>query len=154
MGRMYSVEFAAVAVTAAQDLFSILPAANKPCLIHGLFLSQSSDVADAAEEIVEIKLVIGNTTVGSGGSAPTPRPLDKNDAAAGFTARANDTTEVSAGTAIDHWSHAWNIRVPLEYWWTPECRSRVQNADFAAVQLISVPADSLTVSGTLYVEEL
>jgi hypothetical protein len=41
-------------------------------------------------------------TAGTGGSAPTPRPLDPGDAAASFTARANDTAQgTTSGAFVD-----------------------------------------------------
>jgi len=52
MGRMYAVTFEAVAVTAAQDFFELTPADDKPLLIHGIYLAQSSDVGDANDELL------------------------------------------------------------------------------------------------------
>lgn len=153
MGRMYTVSFAGVAVTAAVDLFEILPAANKPCYVHGLFLGQTSDVGDAAEEILRFSIVRGNTTSGSGGAAATPRPMDSNSVAAGFTAETNNTTAASAGTAVTLHSDTFNVRSGYGIWWTPEARPRVNNANLLVVRLGAAPADSLTMSGTLYVEE-
>ncbi|KKL84049.1 hypothetical protein LCGC14_1968710, partial [marine sediment metagenome] len=43
MGRMFSVSFTDVAVTAQQDLFQI-EANTVPVIIHAIFLSQTSDV--------------------------------------------------------------------------------------------------------------
>ena len=157
MSRMYSIEFADVAVTAAQDLFSFKPLDDRPVIIHAIFFSQTDDVGDAAEEMLLIKIVRGNTTIGSGGSNPTARPLDTTDAAFGPTTnvRANDTTEVSGGTGLDIHSEAFNIRTGWAYIPTPEMRIRVDEGDgFCAIQLIDVPTDSLTMSGTMYVEEL
>ena len=154
MGRMYTVEFENVAVTAAQDFFEILPAANKPCVIHALYLSQYSDVKDAEEEILRVRIIRGHTTSGSGGAAPTPRPADSNSTAAGFTAETNNTTIASAGTPVNLHSDYFNIRVGMQLIFTPEMRPRVQNANLLVVRLLAAPADSLSMSGTLYVEEL
>jgi len=157
MGRMYSIEFADVAVTAAQDLFSFKPLDDRPVILHAVFITQNSDVADAAEEMLTVKIIRGAATVGSGGSNPTARPLDSTDAAFGPTTnvRANDTTETSGGTPLDMHSEAFNIRTGWAYIPTPEMRIRTDEGDgFLAVALITVPADSLTMSGTMYVEEL
>ncbi len=67
MGRVYSVNFENVAVTALQDLFEISPADDKPVRILGLFLSQSTELGDAAEEMLRIQVIRGHNTGGSGG---------------------------------------------------------------------------------------
>jgi len=156
MGRMYSVSFEAVAVTAAQDFFEISPADDKPVLVHGLYLSQASDVGDAADEMLRIKILRGHTTSGSGGSAPTPAPLQSSaGTAAGFAAEVNNTTIASAGTAVDLHAEAFNIRAGLQYIPTPEARPGASQANTTLiVRLMAAPADSLTMSGTLILEEL
>lgn len=154
MARMYSISFDGIAVTTAVDLFEILPATQKPVVVHGLFLSQASDVGDAAEEILRVNVVRGNTTSGSGGAAVTPQPLDSVDTAAGATCERTNTTAASAGTAVTLHSEAFNIRTGLGLWLTPETRWRVANANLLVVRLAAAPADSLTMSGTLYFEEV
>ncbi len=155
MGRVYSAEFADVAVTAAQDLFNLLPAVDKPVEIHSVILSQNTEVGDAAEEGLLIKLQRGATTAGSGGSEPAGTPLGSiNNAADAATVHANDTTETSAGTIVDVHSESWNIRTPFVYMPPPEDRVRLENNQHFAVALITVPADPITMSGTIVYEEL
>ncbi len=155
MARVYSVSFEAVAVTAAQDLFEITPADDHPVILLGMTVDQSSDVGDAAEEMLRYKVIRGHATSGSGGSAPTPRPLDPGDAAAGFAAEVNNTTIASTGTAVDLVAGAFNIRTGLAIFWPPElCPMANQGNSTIVVRLMAAPADSLTMSGTLYVAEL
>lgn len=157
MGRMYSVEFENVAVTAAQDFFALLPADDKPIDIHAIFLSQCTEVGDAAEEMLRVKIIRGADTIGSGGSNPTPIRLNSGDATSGISTncRVNDTTETSGGTPLDLHSESFNIRTGWAYVPTPECRIRCRESDgFTAVALIGAPADSITMSGTLIFEEL
>ena len=155
MGRMYVVEFADVAVVAAQDQFSQLPAVDKPVKLHAVFLSQSTEVGDAAEESLTIKLQRGAATTGSGGSADAGVPLiSVKDAADAATIRVIDTTEASSGTIVDLHSESWNIRTPFIWLPPPEHRLMVENAEFFAVVLITVPADSITMCGTLIYEEV
>ena len=47
MGRMYTVQFSEVSVSAQQDLFQI-EALVVPAIIHSVSISQSSDVGDAS----------------------------------------------------------------------------------------------------------
>jgi hypothetical protein len=154
MPRLYTVEFEAVAVTAQVDFFELTPADDKPVEVYGLFLSQSSDVADAAEEILRYRVIRGHTTGGSGGAAPVPRPLDRSGAAAGFAAETNNTTIASVGTTHNLHSGTFNIRVG-EALWLPEGSEwgASQTDTTLVVRLMAAPADSLTMSGTIYVRE-
>lgn len=155
MRSIYTVEFEGVAVTAAVDLFEIRPATDKPVEIHALQIYQSTDLGDAAEEILRYRIIRGNTTTGTGGAAPTPIPMNSSDVAAGFGADTCNTTAATAGTAVNLHSGAFNIRVGENFWWTPESRPQSKNASgFLCVRLMAAPADSLTMSGTIYVEEL
>jgi hypothetical protein len=156
MGRVYAVTFEGTAVTAQVDFFEVLPADDKPVRILGLFLSQSSDVADAAEEILRVQIIRGHATTGSGGASPTPTPTSPNDTAAGFVSETLNTTIASAGAAVNLFAHAFNIRVGLEVWYPqgaePVCSQAA--GTMLVVRLMAAPADSLTMSGTLIVEEL
>ena len=156
MGRRYAVTFENVAVTAAQDFFELTPADDKPVRLLGLMLSQSSDVGDAAEEILRLKVIRGHATSGSGGSSATPVPLSPADTAAGASAEINNTTIASTGTAVDLLADTFNIRSGYTFWWTPETAPMCSEANGVrlAVRLMAAPADSLSMSGTLYFEEM
>lgn len=154
MGRLYTVEFEAQAVTVAVDLFEIRPADDKPVAIHAMFLSQSTELGDAAEEILRYRVVRGNTTTGTGGAAPTPIPVNPSDAAAAFGADTLNTTAATSGTAVNVHSGGWNVRIPEILILPPEMRWKsYEAAGFICVRLMAAPADSITMSGTLYVEE-
>jgi len=153
-GRPYTVSFSATAVTAAVDLFELTPADDKPIEVYGIFVAQSSDFGDAQAEQIGFRVIRGHTTSGSGGGTPTPRPLNRSDTAAGFTAETCNTTAASAGTAID--LHADVINMQAGYgMFLPEGSewSASQGDTTLVVRLIAAPADSLTISGTLYVRE-
>lgn len=152
--RVYTVEFENVAVTASQDFFEITAADDKPCKVLGLFLGQSSDVGDAAEEILRYRVIRGHTSSGSGGSAPTPSPLLPGQAAASFTSEVNNTTIASAGTAVNLHSDTFNIRAGEKLWLPEGCEWWVSQASLLVIRLLSTPTDSLSMSGTLYVAEL
>lgn len=153
MSRMYSVQFNGVAVTAQQDFFEITAAAGKNLRIHGVVLGQSTDVGDAAEEMLSILIKHGATTSGSGGSTPTPVRTNVTDTAAGFAAEANNTTKASAGTIVTAHADVWNIRSPF-IWLPPEkMQIELTGSRRLTVELATTPADSLTCNGTIYVEE-
>lgn len=153
--RMYAVTFENVAVSAAQDFFEITPADDKPVVIHGCYLSQSTELGDAAEEMLRVEIIRGHSTGGSGGTAPTPVPMDPADAASGFTAEVNNTTIASVGTAVVLHAETFNVRSGWQYIPTPEARPKASQANTTiVVRLMAAPADSVTMGGTLIVEEL
>lgn len=158
MGRMYQTMTAAVAVTTAIDVWEILAATAKPIRIHGWTLSQTTDVGDAAEEVLRINEVrgVGTVTSGSGGSSPTVHPLDDNDAAVGATVEANNTTRMAVGTGtLETLSErGWNIRIPMEVIYTPEMRPRVNPGDRWTLGIVAAPADSVTISTSITFEEI
>lgn len=153
-GRMYAVSFALTAVTAAVDLFEIQPADDKPVRIVGLVVSQNTDVGDAQDEVLIYNIVRGHTTSGSGGSAGTVTPLKRSDPAAGFTSEVLNTTAASAGTAVTGPRQGFNVRVGEVFWFPEECQMDAGQGDTTiVVRLMAAPADSITLTGTLYVEE-
>lgn len=156
-GRTYTVPFENVAVTATQDLFSISPATQKPCIIIGCTIDNvggTADAGDAQEELLRLKIHRGFTTIGSAGSVVTPFPCGTNDTAAGFTAHANDTTIANTGTSVLGWPFGWNVRTPCREFLPEECWIYVPNGSIGAVTLLAAPADSLALSGALWVIEL
>ena len=154
MGQMYTVSFTEVAVTAAVDVFELTPADDRGLTVHGLFLAQSSDFGDAQAEILPFTVIRGHTTSGSGGTAGTAEPLDPRGAAAGFSSETNNTTAASVGTTDTLHADAFNLQAGLGLWLTPECRWKVdQGQTTLVVRLTSAPADSIDLSGTIYVEE-
>lgn len=154
--KLYTVSFTAVAATAQVDFFEITAAATRILMVHAIELYQSTEVGDAAEEELTI-LVKRNTsgsTSGTGGASPTPAPIEANQGASGFTADTMNTTKMSTGTPVTLAAYAWNIRGPFEKIYTPEMRWVVSPSERLAVELTTTPADSITFSGTLTVEEI
>lgn len=152
--RCYTVEAEGVAVTAAVDVFEFTPADDKPIQVYGLFKSQSSDLGDAAEEILRYRIIRGHTVSGSGGATPTPRPLDRSGAAAGFAAESNNTTAANTGTTHNLHSDGYNIRVGEKLWLPENSEWEASQADTTLVcRLMAAPVDSLTMSFTAYVRE-
>jgi hypothetical protein len=157
MGRMYSIPFAAVAVTAQQDFFEITAAAGKPVIVHSIEIEQSTEVGDAMEEGLSILLKRGTsaTTSGSGGTADITTPaVCSGDAADGMTVDINNTTKMSGGTILTLRAWNWNVRIPFFKVFTPETRPVIAGGERLTVELATTPADSITVSGTMMVEEL
>lgn len=155
MGRTYTIDIAPTAITVACDLLELVPADDKPVVVHGFELLQTTDLGDAAEEVIGVFWARGNSTSGSGGSAATPAPVNPSDAAAGLTAEVLNTTQASTGTVTNLQRHGWNIRMPLAVTYIPEDRPMVtQGQTRMCLRMAAAPADSITVSGSVTVEEL
>lgn len=155
MAGMYSVVFSAVAITAQQDLFEIVAPSTGVLIVHGWELSQSTEVGDTQEEGLALLVKRGSTTSGSGGTAPTPTPGGLGQGAATMTAEVNNTTKATAGTIVTWMSTNWNVRSsPMQWILTPEMRPLVRASERFTIELATTPADSITASGTLWVEEL
>ena len=115
----------------------------------------TADAGDAQEELLRLLVRRGHTTIGTGGTVLTPRPLNPNSAAAGFSASSIVGTVATAGTTHDLHADGWNVRVPYVWLPTPELRPVVTAGETSLViRLVAAPADALTISGTLYVEEI
>lgn len=154
MGMLYTAQFNGVAVTAQQDLFELTAPSDCIVVVHQILLAQTTEVGDAQEEGLSILVKRGATTSGSGGSAPTPAPLEFGWAAAGSAVEVNNTTKASAGTIVTLHADAWNVRSSLLILPTPELRIVLSPSQRLTVELATTPADSITMNGTLYFEEI
>lgn len=156
MGRMYTVHLAPTAFTVAADLSEHTPADDIPILVHGFRVWNTTDLGDAAEEVLGLAWVRGNTTSGSGGNTSVAAvPKNHRDTAAGFTSETANTTAASAGTAVTCYSTGWNVRAPLEVVFTPEQRIRAdQGNTLLALRMLNAPADSITIGCSVDIEEL
>lgn len=154
MARTYTVPFTAVSVSAAQDLWEITPADDKPVKILGLVIGQYSDVGDSASENLSVKISRGWGTSGSGGSAGAPVPVGHNDSAVGFAAEVNNTTVASSGTEVVLFSDVWNTQAGYQMWFPEGCQIGCSQATGAILTVrITAPADAITANGTLFVSE-
>lgn len=160
MSRIYTVVYNGTYTAAGTDtdLFLLLPASNKPIKLRGFTIGQSSEFGDAQEEDVRVTVRRFSATVtnGSGGTTPTPNPMDSADAAAGFTAHTNDTTVATTnGTGVILEELAWNERnTPYEHWYpdTNYC-PKAKNGEALIVRAETTVADDVTICITAWVEE-
>lgn len=152
--RIYTVTFSATAVTAQVDLFELRPADDKPIEVIGLFIGQSSDPGDAQAELLPYTVIRGFTTSGSGGSTPTPGTTNRSDTAAGFSAETLNTTLAATGTTVTLHADTFHVATGEKLWLPEGCEWEASQADTSLViRLGGAPADSLTMSGTVYVRE-
>lgn len=152
---IYTATFAAVAVTAAQDLFEIVAPSNSGIAIRKVVVGQYTDFGDAAAEILSIQIIRGFTTSGSGGSTATPAPVKGHTGAATSTATVeiNNTTVAQNGTGVVMIADSFNIAAGWVYEPPPDERITIAPSGRLVVR-ITAPADSITTNGTLIFEEI
>ena len=154
MARIYTASMNAVAVSAAQDLFTLLCSSTVPIEIHSVVLGQKTLTSWEAKEVI-FKRVPATVTV-TGGTSITPRPNVPNDTASVVTATINNTTlATSSGTIVDLFNDDW---VFLNgFVWTPagnDDRYIIAPSQAFCVRLPTAPSGSMTVSGTVTFAEL
>ena len=155
---MYTCVFSAVGVTAQQDFFEVKASANSILVVHGWSLTQGTETGDAAEEMLQLSTNrgTGSVTSGSGGSSGTINPIMRGAPSFGGAIEINNTTKLAVGTGTlttDLEKYNWNIRVPMTMIYTPEMRPIILPSDYWTLELETTPADSVTISGTVWVEQ-
>lgn len=151
MGRIYTVSFSAVAFTPARDLFEIAPADDKPVVIRRIVVTPDSDETNKQLKVT-LSRFSGAFTSGSGGSAPTPVPINSHDAAAGFTAETVNTTRATGGTSVLIQPESFPSQGGFEFNPDPDMRPVVYQGEAFVVGMEEDPA--ATYSGCLWAEEL
>jgi hypothetical protein len=155
MPRIYTVSVENVTVTNAggdADLVELDAATDKPIELFGIQLFATSELAEAQEEWLRLKVIRGHTTTGNGTSA-TARPVSPLDTAASFAAETFGTTIASSGTGVDLMSFAWQVRAGYEIFLPEGCGFWTSGADLLVVRLMAAPADDVSANMTFWVRE-
>ena len=148
----FSAPMDALAFTTATDVFELTCASTARSELLMMELGQTTDLGDAAEEVLRMGLYRG-ATAGATGTALTEQPYgDSNDGAAESTVVSNRGTASTGGTLLQ--IITWNIRIPTQWIWIPEIRPIAEVSTVITFRLLTAPADSITISGTLIWREL
>lgn len=152
---VFTSTFAAVAVTAAQDVFEITAPATSKIAIREVRIGQYSDAGDAAAELLSVQIIRGYTVSGSGGSAGTSNPVAGHSGAITSTAaiETNNTTVANTGSPVIMIADAFNVQAGWIYVPDPDERITIAVSTRLVVR-ITAPADSITMNGTLVYEEI
>jgi hypothetical protein len=149
---IYTATFAAVAVSAAQDLWELVAPANTKVALREIRLGQYTDFGDAAAELLSIQIIRGYTTTGSGGAAATPASLAPWTVAATSVVARNNTTVAQDGTGLVMLADTFNIA--SGWWYRPPAQEFILlQASQRLVVRMTAPADSITMSSTIVFEE-
>lgn len=155
MARVYTVVFENVTVSAAQDLFQIKGSTGKTCKIKRVFLGATNTTLVTAQSLrLRCRFLPATVTNGSGGSTPTPQPQDPGDAAASFTAFANNTTPAtSSGTASVLEDAGVHIFAGWDYTWPTGSEPTIGLNQAFVFELLSTVSGTCNFSGSIRIEE-
>ncbi len=154
MPRNYRVLFEAVTVTAPQDLIQISGVAGKLVRPIRAWVKATNTTLPTAQMLeTRCRFLPATVTNGSGGTTPTISKVDQGDAAASFTALANNTTKATtSGTAVvldeggDH--------IYAGYDNTFVSRAPIGNSEAFVFELLSTVTGTVNLSGGIEVEEI
>lgn len=155
MGRVYTVSFKNVTISAAQDLVALKGSTGKTIKLRRAWLYMNDTVLQTAQGLrLNVKYASATLTLGSGGSTPTARPLDPGDAAASFTNHTNDTTPATtSGAFTDLTPVGCHNYAGYDYTW-PKGEEPVAGLNEGLVfELLSTVSGTCNFSGGVQVEE-
>jgi hypothetical protein len=155
MPRQYTVTFANVAVSAAQDLVLITGATGKMMVILRCWCGVT-DVSLASGQGVQVRcrFLPATVTPGTGGTTGiTPAKVDPGDAAcSSSTAGTNNTVQATtSGTAIVlnqdgfHLYSGWS--------WTPPSSIAIGPSEAFTFEMLSTPSGTVHLSGGVLFQE-
>jgi hypothetical protein len=153
-GRIYSMGFSGVTLSAVQDALAVYAGSSKIFAVLSVNLGQITGTT-VANLRVRLRYLPVTVTSGSAGSAGTLKPYVAGDAAATVTGRINDTTQATtSGTAIDLWDDAWNT--VNGFLWVPPVPSRPPVIGLSGAFIVSIDTAPATIvaNGSILVEEL
>ncbi len=162
---VFTAAFQGVAISAAQDVFELLPNATTRIRILGFEIAQYSDpflhVDASAEEIelIPISFWRGHTTSGSGGSTATPANVSSYGRASVTAVETNNTTVATTSGQL-LWAGVWHnqagfiYRSPEDVPRDPFRRHFVMAPEERFIVRIGAPSDALTTNGSIEFEEL
>lgn len=152
--RVYSVVMDSVAVSAAQDLFTIKTSTSVPIEIISVVFSQKTLTAWEAKDITLRRL--GPTVTVTAGTSVTAQPFLPTEQASSVTATINNTT-VATTTGTSSSLQADDFMFLNGFLWTPagyDGRFVVGVSSAFCVRLGTAPSASMTMSGTVTFGEL
>jgi len=149
---IFTATFAAVAVSAAQDLWEIVAPSTTPVALREIRLGQYTDFGDAAAELLSIQIIRGYTTSGAAGAAVTPVNLRPWSRIAAATVERNNTTVAQDGTGAVLLADTFNVA--SGWWYRPPAEEFIfLNPSQRLVVRMTAPADEITMTSTIVFEE-
>jgi hypothetical protein len=155
-GRVYTVEMENQTIASADgdgELFEFSAADDQPIELVGLHIYTTTEVQEAEEEWIRLKVIRGHTTSATGTST-TPQLTNPNDGAAAFTAEIDAANLATGGTAVDLHSFAFQVRNGLEFWWPEGCGLWTSQAEgLLVIRNMAAVTDDVSMNATAYIRE-
>ena len=145
MARAYTAQNANVSISAVVDLVSLQTTSGMVAEVDELDLGQVT-ATSVGNLRCTFKRFSGAYTIGSGGSAVTPRPHVFGDSAATVTSRSADTTQTTGGTAVTLGADAINVINGYQKLPAPEDRWSFTISQAFVWSLDSAPGSAETMS--------
>lgn len=155
MPRKYTISFRAVSVSAVQDLVSLKGSSGKICKLRRATVQMSAVTLPTAQGMnLNVKYGSATVTLGSGGSTPTPKPLDPGDSAASFSCHANDTSQATtSGAFSDITPNGGHVFSGFDYNWGNDGPIFGLNTGIV-FEMATAPSGTIVFSGSVEVEEI
>ena len=144
----------AASPTAAFDAIEI-NSVSGIVLVKRICLWQTTDLGDAAEEVLRVEWIRGTATSGSGGQTAviTPHSSFVTGTTGLFTAEMLNTTVATTGTPVAMAVMGWNIRIPFDTLYPPGSEIIARTTE-RLVFRVSAPVDAITVNCSCEIEQL
>jgi hypothetical protein len=155
MGRIAYVPFS-VTTTTTCDLMECAPADDKPVKIRGFLVGQKTELTEAQEEVLDIRIARMTATVssGSGGADPAEWCPDSADAVTCTLEVNNTTIATTSGSTFDMRFPCQVRNTPYEFWFPDErFAPKAKGTEFIFLRLATAPADSIDIWGWVCIEE-
>ena len=149
--RIYTASFTAIATTTITDIFELTAATDRPFDIMAWTFFQMTDLGHAQEEVLDISVQRG-VTAGSGGTASTEVDYGARGEVTADTACVHMVTTAHTGGTV-MFRKGWNIRIPEEFWLPPELYAYADAGTDPVTVTMTAPADSITMSGSIFWKE-
>ena len=155
MGRVYSISFTNISVSAVQDLISVQSTSGMAFKLLEAVFGQIT-VTTIENLRLTIKRFSGAYTIGSVGAAATPQKQNFGDAAATVTARVNDTTQtvVGGGAVVTERADVLNMINGYQYLAIPDKEIIIAPSQALVFSLDTAPGAARVMNGSLLVEEM
>jgi hypothetical protein len=155
MSRRYKVLFAAVSVSAAQDLVQIIGATGKIIRIIRQWVDCSNTSLATGQNLsLRSRFLPATVTVGSGGTTGiTPSKYDPGDAACSSTTCAtNNTTQATtSGTAVSLYQGGCHLYQGHN--WAYDTPPPIGPSEGFVFELLGAPSGTVNLSGGVEIEE-
>ena len=153
--EIFTVVCENVAVTAAQDVLAAYAASTKKLQLLAVEMAANGQTT-VGNYPLRIRYLPATVTVGSGGSAVTPKNVNPDGASASFTAAANNTTRATTSGSAADWVATQFNPINGYYWQPPVPLGDEPKADLSGAIILSLDSVSgtLNISATIWLREI